>query len=110
MLLSEEDMFSCVTEMAFEVYWRRFWTAPSVAAMVDTLLIAPWIRLTALLWLRSKTWPPAWAVAPLVPHENPVVPRPAEDSTSWKETLSVSLAPGPTWKVTFAPPVLAVPF
>ena len=47
MLLSEEDMFSWVTEMAFEVYWRRFSTEPSVAASVETLLIAAWTRLTA---------------------------------------------------------------
>ena len=40
MLLSDEDMFSCVVEIAVAVYWRRFWTAPRVAASDEMLLIA----------------------------------------------------------------------
>src|SRR5581483_9581867 len=110
MLLSEEDMFSWVTEMAFEVYWRRFCTAPSVAAMDEMLLIAPWIRLTALVWARSKTLPPACAVAPLEPHEKPeVVSRLPVPSMLPNDTVRVSPAPGPTWNFTPVPLVPAVP-
>src|ERR1700760_3129547 len=108
MLLSEEDMFSWVTEMAFEVYWRRFWTAPSVAAKVETLLIAALIRLTALVWLRSKT-----LVEPLtepLPQLKPtLLSRPLVPSMFANDTVRVSPAAGPTWNVTPVPAVPAVP-
>src|ERR1700733_12092771 len=105
MLLSEEDMFSCVAEIAFEVYWRRFWTAPSVAATDEMLLMAPLRRLTAGVRPRLNTAPPlaAWA------QSNPVVPSPVEPSMLANDTVRVSPAAEPTWKVTPVPAAPALP-
>src|ERR1700751_2998949 len=96
MLLSDEDMFSCVVEIAVGLYWRRFWTAPRVAASDEMLLIAALIALTAPAWLRSNTLPPPEALLQV----KPLTPRFDELSMSWKETVRVSLDDGPTCNVT----------
>src|ERR1700750_270116 len=100
MLLSEEDMFSWVTEMAFEVYWRRFWTAPSVAAADETLSIAVVMLSRAPVAPRLNTAVEVLTLLQLNPSALVRLPR-----TSANETASVSLLAEPTWKVTLAPPV-----
>src|SRR6516225_5093407 len=102
MLLSEEDMFSWVTEMAFEVYCRRFCTAPRLAAMLEMLLIAVLTSVSAVVLLRSNTW---LAALLTLLQQKPAVRLP---STLANETLSVSDAPEPTWNTTLAL-LLAVP-
>src|ERR1700757_3501645 len=95
--LLDADRFCSVDEIASEVYWRRFWTAPSVAACVEIASIAQVRLVRAVLWLRSTTVLPA-----------PQLVNPAAElsvpSTLENVAVSVSAALAPTWKVTVPEP------
>src|SRR5581483_2397846 len=94
--LLDADRFCSVEEIESEVYWRRFCTAPSVAAMLEMLLMAL-VRLVRAFELdRSMTVPPEAACDQLKPRP----PRPPLPSMSEKLAVRVSPLFAPTWKVT----------
>src|SRR5579872_1808936 len=96
MRLFDADRLVSVAEMASEVYWRRFCTAPSVAARAEMLVMAvsSWVSVPVL---RSNTWA---LEEPTFDQQKPVVPRPVAPSTSAKVVVRVSVPLAPTWKVT----------
>src|ERR1700760_3938899 len=103
--LLDADRFCSVEEIESEVYWRRFCTAPSVAAMLEMLSIALVRLVRALALDRSMTVPPVDALF----QEKPRPPRPLLPSMSENVAVRVSPALAPTWKVT-VPLEPAVPF
>src|ERR1700743_3009988 len=94
--LLDGDRLCSVAAIESEVYWRRFCTAPSVAAMLEMLLMAL-VRLErALDEERSMNVPPvaAW------PQLKPRPPRPLLPSMFENVAVRVSPLFAPTWKVT----------
>src|SRR6185437_15903297 len=94
--LLDADRFCSVEEIESEVYWRRFCTAPSVAAMLEMLLMALVRLVSAEAEDRSMTVPPDVALAQLKPRP----PRPLLPATLENGAVRVSPAWAPTWKVT----------
>src|ERR1700733_15397551 len=103
--LLDADRFCSVEEIESEVYWRRFCTAPSVAAMLEMLLMARVRLVRADALDRSMTVPPVAAL----PQLNPRPPRPLLPSMSENVAVRVSPPLAPTWKVT-VPVLPAEPF
>src|SRR5437588_9224742 len=94
--LLDADRFCSVEEIESEVYWRRFCTAPSVAAMLEMLLMALVRLVSAVALDRSMTVPPVDALVQLKPRP----PRPLLPSMFENVAERESPEFAPTWKVT----------